>query len=176
MAVLKKGSELGSVVVGLLTDHAIASYKRLPFLTYEQRKAIVENIKGVVDVIPQETLDYTDNLIKLKPDFVVHGDDWKSGIQKHVRDNVIQTLSKWGGGQLVEIPYSDGLSARSMNEALTEYLNTPDIRRSMLHRLLEAQDIVRILEVHSGLSGLIAEKSESIQWEGRPGIPWDVDK
>lgn len=157
MAVLKKGAELGSVVVGLLTDHAIASYKRLPFLTYEQRKAIVENIKGVVDVIPQETLDYADNLIKLKPDFVVHGDDWKTGIQKHVRDNVIKTLSGWGG-QLVEVPYSDGLSARSMNEALTEYLNTPDIRRSMLRRLLEAQDIVRILEVHSGLSGLIAEK------------------
>lgn len=157
MAVLKKGAQLGSVVIGLLTDHAIASYKRLPFLTYEQRKAIVENIKGVVDVIPQDTLDYTANLLALRPDYVVHGDDWKTGIQQGIREKVIQTLSEWGG-QLIEVPYSEGLSARSMNEAISEYLNTPDIRRARLRRLLAAQDIVRILEVHSGLSGLIAEK------------------
>ena len=79
--IINEGSKLGEVTVGILTDEAIASYKRLPYLSFEQRKMIIENIKGVKNVISQDTLDYTPNLLKLKPDFVVHGDDWKEGIQ-----------------------------------------------------------------------------------------------
>ena len=81
MNIIKIASKLGDVIVGLLTDKAIASYKRLPYMTYEQRKDVIENIKGVVEVIPQETLDYRPNLELLKPDIVVHGDDWKNGVQ-----------------------------------------------------------------------------------------------
>ncbi|MBN1649076.1 MAG: phosphoenolpyruvate mutase [Spirochaetales bacterium] len=156
--VLKKASELGDVTVGLLTDEAIASYKRLPYLSFNQRIEIVRNIKGVVEVIAQKTLDYTDNLEKIKPDFVVHGDDWKNGPQLKAREKVIEVIKKWGG-QLVEVPYTEGLSARALNEMISEVTNSPDLRRGRLKRLIRSKDIVRILEVHSGLSGLIAEKT-----------------
>ena len=95
--ILSEARKLGEVTVGLLTDKAIASYKRLPALSFEQRKVIVENIKGVSNVLAQDTLDYIPNLIKLKPDYVVHGDDWKTGIQRETRQRVIDTLSQWGG-------------------------------------------------------------------------------
>lgn len=95
--ILKKASELGNVTVGLLTDQAIASYKRVPFMTFDQRKIVIENIKGVSRVIPQNTLDYVPNLEQLKPDFVVHGDDWKDGVQAKTRQRVIDALAQWGG-------------------------------------------------------------------------------
>jgi len=96
--IIKEAEKLGEVTVGVLTDTAIASYKRLPFLSYEQRKQITESIKGVTRVIPQHTLDYTDNLKKLKPHYVVHGDDWKVGVQAETRKKVITVLAEWGGG------------------------------------------------------------------------------
>ena len=99
--IIKKARELGEVTIGLLTDEAIASYKRIPFMEYSQRCEIIENIKGVNKVIPQKTLDYIPNLKKLKPDFVVHGDDWKSGVQKEVRQRVIDVLSKCGGKRII---------------------------------------------------------------------------
>ena len=108
--IIQKASELGDLTVGILTDEAIASYKRLPTLKYEIRSKTVESIKGVKKVIPQKTLDYTENLEKLRPDFVVHGDDWKSGIQSVVRQNVIKTLSSWGG-KLIEPKYTEGISS-----------------------------------------------------------------
>ena len=91
--IIHEAQKLGSVIVGVLTDAAIASYKRLPYLSYEQRSLIVKNIKGVEEVIPQTTLDYTPNLEHIKPDFVVHGDDWKEGIQKETRQKVIDTIA-----------------------------------------------------------------------------------
>ena len=95
--IINEARKLGEVTIGLLTDKAIASYKRVPFLSYEQRKKIIENIVGVKKVVPQETLDYTPNLRKLKPDYVVHGTDWKRGIQKQTRAKVIETIREWGG-------------------------------------------------------------------------------
>ena len=94
--IIKEGLKLGKLTVGVLTDEAIASYKRLPYLNFDQRKLIIESIKGVEKVIPQKTLDYVPNLLKIRPDFVVHGDDWKEGIQKETRSRVIETISKWG--------------------------------------------------------------------------------
>ena len=90
--ILKEASKLGEVTVGLLTDEAISSYKRMPLIAFKERKLIVENLKGVDRVIPQKKLDYTENLKKLRPDYVVHGDDWKIGVQKEVREKVIETL------------------------------------------------------------------------------------
>jgi len=156
--VLKKAAELGDIFVGLLTDSAIASYKRLPYSTFDQRKEVIESIKGVVEVVPQKTLDYTDNLIEIKPDYVIHGDDWKVGPQMKVRQKVLEIIKEWNG-ELIEIPYTEGISARSLNEAIAEVANTPDMRRARLKRLINSKDVVRILEVHSGLSGLIAEKT-----------------
>ena len=117
--IIKEAAKLGEVTVGVLTDKAIASYKRLPFMTYEQRKEVVENIKGVSKVIPQDALDYRENLNLIKPDIVVHGDDWKEGVQIKTRQQVIDTLDKWGG-ELVEIPYTQGISSTQLNSALAE--------------------------------------------------------
>ncbi len=154
--IIREGVNLGEVVVGLLTDEAIASYKRLPYMSYEQRKAVVESIKGVSRIVPQKTLDYRPNLRELKPDFVVHGDDWKSGIQRETRQQVIDTLAKWGG-KLVEPKYTSNISSTALNQALKEIGTTPQIRQQRLHRLLKARPIVRGIEAHSGLSALIVE-------------------
>ena len=157
--IIKEAAKLGSVVIGLLTDKAIASYKRLPYLEYSQRKIVIENIKGVKEVIPQETLDYRPNLEALKPDFVVHGDDWKDGIQSKTRQNVIDTLQNWSG-ELIEIPYTEGISSTKLNNALKEIGTTPDIRLKRLRRLIKSKSIVRIIEAHNGLAGLIIEHTK----------------
>ena len=154
--IINEAAKLNAVTVGLLTDSAIASYKRLPYLSFEERLAIVGALKGVVEVVPQHTLDYRPNLLKIKPDLVVHGDDWKSGVQKKVRDQVIATLSEWGG-EVVDVPYTAGISSTTLNTLLKEQGTTPDRRRGQLRRLLQAKSLVRVLETHSGLSSLIAE-------------------
>ena len=146
----------GEIIIGLLTDKAIASYKRLPYMTYEQRKIIVENIKGVSRVIPQKTLDYVPNLEAEKPNYVLHGDDWKTGIQAQTRQRVVDVMSKWGG-EVIDIPYTQGISSTQLNMVLKEIGTTPDIRRIRLKRLIENKDIVTICEAHNGLSGLIVE-------------------
>jgi len=154
--IINEAKKLGEVTVGLLTDKAIASYKRLPYLTYDQRKIIIENIKGVSEVISQDTLDYVPNLNLLKPDFVVHGDDWKTGIQKQTREKVIETLKQWGG-ELIEIEYTEGISSTVLNKSLKEIGTTPEIRMKRLRRLLDVKPIVRLMEAHNGLTGLIVE-------------------
>ncbi|MCF2909718.1 phosphoenolpyruvate mutase [Pseudoalteromonas sp. DL2-H2.2] len=160
MNIIKEAAKLGEVVVGLLTDKAIASYKRLPYMNYAQRYDVIENIKGVKSVIPQETLDYRPNLEKLKPDFVVHGDDWQQGVQKQTRSQVIECIKQWGG-QLVEVPYTVGISSSNLNKSLREIGTTPDVRRGRLRRLIETKSPVRILESHNALSALIAENVKS---------------
>lgn len=160
--IIKEAAKLGEVTIGLLTDQAIASYKRLPFLTFEQRKLIVESIKGVDAVVAQDTLDYVPNLKKLKPDIVVHGDDWQSGVQKEVRQRVIDTLKEWGG-QLVEVPYTKGISTTMLHDEMHKIGTTPDIRRKRLKRLLQAKPLVRILEAHNGLTGLIVEETKLVE-------------
>ena len=154
--IIKEAAKLGEVTVGVLTDAAIASYKRLPYMNYEQRAAVVSQLKGVAHVIAQEQLDYIPNLKKLKPDFVVHGTDWRNGVQAKTRQGVIDTLATWGG-KLVEPEYTVGISSTQLNKALREVGTTPDIRRRRLRRLLNAKPIVRVMEAHSGLSGLIVE-------------------
>ena len=155
--IIRKAAELGDLTIGLLTDHAIASYKRLPYMDFEQRREVVENLKGVHRVVTQETLDYVPNLRKYRPDFVVHGDDWREGVQRKVREDVISTLAEWGG-ELVEVPYTKGISSTKLNKALKEIGTTPDLRRNKLRRLLLAKPVVRFIEVHNGLTGLVAEK------------------
>jgi phosphoenolpyruvate phosphomutase / 2-hydroxyethylphosphonate cytidylyltransferase len=157
--IIKEGAKLGKVTVGVLTDEAIASYKRLPYLDFEQRKIIVENIKNVEKVIPQNTLDYVPNLLLEKPDFVVHGDDWKEGTQKTTRLRVIDTINNWGG-KVIDIPYTQGISSTKLNEKIKTIGTTPEIRMKRLRRLIQAKPIVRIIESHSGLTGLIAENAK----------------
>lgn len=156
--IVKQATMLGDVIVGLLTDRAIASYKRVPFMTWDQRAEVIGSLKGVTRVVPQHTLDYIPNLCEFKPDFVVHGDDWQSGVQAKVRQDVIDTIAKWGG-ELVEVPYTRGVSSTQFHNAMNEVGTTPDIRRSNLRRMLAAKPLVRFLDLHNGLSGLIIEKT-----------------
>lgn len=157
--IIHEAMKLGEVTVGVLTDEAIASYKRLPYLTYEQRAEIVSNIKGVTHVVPQETLDYVPNLERLKPDYVVHGDDWKVGVQQETRQRVIDCIAQWGG-KVIDIPYTPGISSTVLNAEVREIGTTPEVRQRMLRRLIAAKPIVRIMESHSGLTGLIIEKTK----------------
>ena len=117
--IIEEARKLGEVTIGLLTDEAVESYKRKPIFTFEQRKKIIENIKGVTSVIPQNSLDYIPNLKKIKPDYVVHGDDWKSGAQKDARKKIINYLKEIDG-TLVEIPYTSGISSTSIIKRLHE--------------------------------------------------------
>ncbi|XOV79318.1 MAG: phosphoenolpyruvate mutase [Aestuariibacter sp.] len=156
--ILNKAQELGNVTVGLLTDEAIASYKRLPYMTFEQRAQVIENIKGVARVVPQTTLDYVPNLEKYRPDFVVHGDDWREGVQKKTRQKVIDCLAQWNG-ELVEVPYTKGISSTQLHKAMKEIGVTPDVRRRALRRLLDAKPLIRFLDIHNALSGLIIENT-----------------
>lgn len=156
--IIREASKYGDITIGLLTDKAIASYKRLPYLSYDQRKIIIESIKGVKNVIPQETLDYVPNLRLLRPEYVIHGDDWKTGIQKRIRDRVIEVIKEWGG-QLIEVPYTQGICSTYLNTRIKEVGTTPEIRLKTLRRLLDAKPIVQVLEAHNGLTGLIAEKT-----------------
>lgn len=156
--IIHEACKLGSVTVGVLTDAAIASYKRLPYLNYEQRAEIVSNIKGVDRVVPQTTLDYVPNLRELKPDYVVHGDDWKEGVQAKTRQRIIEAMAEWGG-KVIDIPYTQGISSTAMNQRLKEIGTTPEIRLKRLRRLIGAKKIVRILESHNGLTGLIIENT-----------------
>ena len=152
--IIEEARKFGNVTIGLLTDKAVASYKRLPIFTFEQRKKIVENIKGVTSVIPQNSLDYIPNLKMIKPNYVVHGDDWKYGVQQGTRQKVIETLKEWNG-TLIEIKYTSGISSTNMIQDFFKNGTTPQLRMKILPRLLETKSIVKILEVHNGITGII---------------------
>lgn len=154
--IINEGTKYGGVIIGLLTDEAIVSYKRLPLLDYETREKVFKNIKGVVDVVKQKTLDYTDNLENIKPDYVVHGDDWRTGIQSQIRENVITQLKKWDG-KLIEVPYTKGVSCTDLEKQLRLISSTPDIRRKKLKSMLQLKKKIRALEASNGLTGLIVE-------------------
>ncbi len=165
--ILKIAAEHGEVVVGVLTDAAIASYKRLPYMSFEQRRAVVDALQYVSRTVPQTTLDYEPNLRALKPDFVVHGSDWREGVQKKTRQHVIDVIAEWGG-QLIEPEYTQGISSTALNKSLRSLGITPDRRRDMLRRLLAAKPLLRFLESHNGLTGLIVENAQEKPELGPP--------
>ncbi len=154
--IINEGAKYGDVMIGLFTDKAIANHRRLPYLTWEQRKNVIEHIKGVASVVPQEEWSYIENLKKYKPDYIIHGDDWLYGPDKYIRDEVFKVMKQLGG-QVIEIPYTKGISDSSLKEEIDSLGVTPQARLSSLRRLISAKPIVRILESHNGLTGLIAE-------------------
>ena len=162
---IQKASDLGEVTVGLLTDEAIASYKRIPHMTFEQRRAVISNIKGVENVVTQNSLSYADNLRKFRPNIVVHGDDWREGIQEKTRKEVVDILDEIGG-ELVEVSYTPGISSTMLHELIKTIGTTPSNRLAMLRRLLRAKPLIKVNEVHNGLTGLITE-STSVVKDGR---------
>ena len=163
--IIRKAEKLGKLIIGVLSDAAVASYKRFPLLPYEERKSLFENIKGVSAVIEQKNLSYSDIIRQLKPDYVVHGDDWREGFQKPIREEVVALLNEYGG-QLVEYPYSKDEKYDELERRSREQLAMPDFRRKRLKKLLAMKGLVTAIEAHSGITGLIAEKTTVLQ-EGK---------
>lgn len=163
--IINEGAKYGDVMIGLFTDKAIATHKRLPYLSYEQRRNVIENIKGVSCVVPQDDWSYVPNLVKYKPDFIIHGDDWKEGSEKYLREEVFKVMESLGG-KVIEIPYTKGISASGLKETIDSLGVTPQARLASLRRLISAKPIVRILESHNGLTGLIAEHT-SVEVNGQ---------
>lgn len=158
ISIIRKAARLGKLIIGVLSDEAVASYKRFPLLPFSERKVIFENITGVYQVTEQKTLSYKGNLEKFHPDFVVHGDDWVKGFQKPVRDEVISVLASYGG-RLVEFPYSDDEKYLSLESRARADLALPDVRRARLKKMIAMKGTVNAIEAHSGITGLIAEKT-----------------
>ncbi|MCQ2012266.1 phosphoenolpyruvate mutase [Clostridium butyricum] len=157
--VINEARNLGDVIVGLHTDDVIRGYWRNPIMKYDERKEVIENIKGVIEVIPQDTLDQVSNILKVRPEYVVHGDDWKEGQQKELRENVINALNTYGG-KLIEVPYTKGVSISKLDQDLMEIGITPQMRMKSLKERIYSKKPVRILEAHNGLTGLIVEKTK----------------
>ncbi len=162
ISIINRAKKLGKLIIGVLSDEAVVSYKRFPLLPYEERKTMFENIAGVYRVVEQKTLSYKENLEKYKPTYVVHGDDWKTGFQKPIREEVISILDSYGG-ELVEYPYSDDDKYKVLESRARAELSLPDIRRSRLKRVLEMKGLVTAMEAHSGITGLIVEKTAAHQ-------------
>ena len=162
ISIINKAARLGKLIVGILSDEAVSSYKRFPLVSYNQRKTVFENINGVYKVIEQKELSYSKNLRELKPTYVVHGDDWKTGFQKTIRDEVTSVLAEYGG-KLVEFPYSDGEEFVELDKRSRMRLSMPDVRRGRLRKLIDLKGCVSALEAHSGITGLIAENTTVLQ-------------
>lgn len=165
MAIIKKAQTLGRLTIGVLSDEAVASYKRFPLIPFEERKSLIENISGVERVVEQKTLSYADILRRLKPDYVVHGDDWVDGFQRPIRDEVVSVLAEYGG-ELVEFPYSRDAKYDELDRLSRAQLSMPDMRRGRLKKLLAMKGCVTAMETHSGITGLIVEKTTVLQ-EGK---------
>ena len=157
--IINEGAKYGNVIIGLYTDKAIATHKRLPYLSYEQREIVVRSIQGVYDVIPQDDWSYVPNLLKLKPDYLIHGDDWVEGPDKYIREEVFRVMKSWGG-VVIEIPYTKGITSSGLAKELESLGTTPEARMKSLRRLITAKPIVRIMESHCGLTGLIIEHTK----------------
>ena len=156
--VINEAAKHGKVIVGIITDEAIATYKRPPILNTEERMQIVANFKNVDSVVVQESLSYAENLIKIRPDYVIHGDDWRTGIQQRIRDEVVETLKAWGG-ELIEIPYNQNMSGDKISQQFASATNTPELRLAKLRNLLQLKPYIRAIDVSNGLTGLIAENT-----------------
>ena len=154
--VINKAKKYGDIVIGLFTDSAIAEYKSFPLINFQQRLEIIKNIKGVNNIMKQNTWDYSENLKAIKPDYLIHGDDWKRGIQKKTRAKVIKTLKRWGG-KLIEIPYTKSPLASTVHEKVKENIFTTESRVAILKRLIDSKKIVRFIECHNPLTGLMIE-------------------
>jgi phosphoenolpyruvate mutase len=154
--IIERAREYGDVMIGLLTDAAVANHKRLPHLTFEQRRKIVSNISGVKQVVPQEEWNYAPNLRRYRPDIMVHGTDWLQGPLQPYREMALNALQEYGG-KLIEIPYTQGISSQQIADDIKRLGTTADIRRGTLKRLLASKPLSRFIEAHNPISALIAE-------------------
>ncbi len=163
--ILKEASKLGKVMVGLFSDKAVLSYKRLPHLPFAQRRALVESVRFVQQVVCQDEMDLVTNLRRYQPHYLVHGSDWRVSTSRYVRQKAIEALSEWGG-QLVEPDYTEGVSSTALLEGLYKKSVQPEERIGMLHRLMEAKPLVRVMEAHNGISGMVVQSASVLSANG----------
>ena len=156
--IIKKASRLGKLIIGVLSDEAVISYKRFPLLPFVERKFMFESLSNVYKVVEQKTLSYKDNIVAYQPTYVVHGDDWVSGFQRPIRDEVVSELAVYGG-QLVEFPYAGGKKYEDVEKNVRINLSGPDMRRSRLRKAIEMKGMITAMEAHSGITGLIVENT-----------------
>ena len=162
IAIINKARRLGRLIIGVLSDEAVSSYKRYPLIPFAERKALFENLAGVERVVTQESLSYAKNLRELKPDYVVHGNDWCEGFQKPIRQEVVEILAEYGG-KLVEYPYSNSPVYKELDASHRAEAAMPDVRRGRLRKLINMKGLVTAMEAHSGITGLIVEKTTVLQ-------------
>ncbi len=159
IALLRRARRLGRLIVGVLSDEAVAGYKRYPLVPFPERAALMRSLALVDQVVEQRTLSYRENLEKYRPDYVVHGDDWVTGVQAPIRQEVQEVLAGWGG-HLVEFPYARDEGLAEMEKRARLEAGTPDMRRGRLRKLLTLKGTVTAMEAHSGLTGLIVENAK----------------
>lgn len=158
IAIIQKAQRLGKVIIGVLSDEAVTTYKRFPLVPASERKVLFEHVAGIYRVVEQKSLSYRENLEKYKPDIVVHGDDWVTGFQRPIRDEVTSILATYGG-KLVEFPYSSDPKYKAIEDRARAELSLPDVRRARLRKALQMKGLVTVMEAHSGITGLIVEKT-----------------
>ena len=156
--IIKVAQSYGQVIVGVLNDVSMVRFNRFPTISFEERIHMIESIKGVTRVVVQEDIMYDDILMNLRPDYVIHGDNWKVGPETVIRDNVVKNLEKYGG-QLIEVPYTYSTQVKKAEDIAREKLAMPEYRRKRLKQLLKMGPIVKAIEAHNGITGLIAEKT-----------------
>ena len=166
---MKKASKLGKVIVGVLTDEAISSFKTIPLLNFDQRLLLFKSLKYVDQVIEQNTLDYRPNLRRIRPQFVMHGDDWKTGPLKTTRSQVIKELKKWSG-KLIEPKYTRNISSSEIRNQIDQTYKHKNNRTSFLKRLIKVKNIVRIVETHSPLASMLVERKKFISKKGTKNL------
>lgn len=162
--IIQKAAQLGRVVAGVLCDRCVAIYEKYPLLPEQERVKILENITGIDRVVVQNDIYYDEVIRKLRPDYVVHGDNWRTGYQKPVRERVIETLKEWGG-ELVEFPYTSNETLATISQSLESRVGMPETRRQWLQYKMKSGEITRIMEAHDGLSALLVERTKV----GQPG-------
>lgn len=156
--IIEEAQALGEVTIGVLTDEAMVTFDRFPTISFAQRCAQIQALSGVTNVVPQTSISYQENLENLRPDYVIHGDNWKFNEQHVIREQVIEQLKQWGG-TLIEVPYTKNDHVKHIDKMMHDKLSMPEFRRKRLKQLLQLRPIVKALEVHNGITALIAEKT-----------------
>ena len=155
---IRRAARFGRLIIGVLSDEAVASYKRFPMIPFEERKSLFETLAGVYKVVEQRTTSLRENLEKYRPDYVVHGDDWVTSYQRPLRDETVSVLAMYGG-QLIEYPFARGAQYDALDRRRSREFSLPDMRRALLKKMLDVKKFIIASEVHNGLTGLLIEKT-----------------
>ena len=156
--IIREARKYGEVIIGVLSDEAMVRFNRFPGISFQERCRMIQKLDGISQVVVQKDIMYDNIIQELRPDYVIHGDNWKEGPMKAIRDNVVKLLASYGG-ELIDIPYTYSENVRRLDAKMKEKLSMPEYRRKRLKQLIKLCPVVKALEVHSGLTGLIAEKT-----------------